>query len=63
MDGVLYKKVLGHKVELILLQNPFKLKSGESIEVQVLDRGKPLANKMIKALNGDGKKLLSQQKT
>jgi len=62
MDGELYKKVLGHKVELILLQNPFKLKSGESIEVQVLDRGKPLANKLIKALNGDGKKLLSQQK-
>ena len=62
MGGELYKKVLGHKVELILLQNPFKLKSGDSIEVQVLDRGKPLANKLVKALNGDGRKLLSQQK-
>ena len=62
MDGELYKKALGHKVELILLQNPFTLKSGDSIEVQVLDRGKPLANKLVKALNGDGEKLLSQQK-
>ena len=62
MDGELYKKVLAHKVELILLQNPFALKPGDSIEVQVLDRGKLLANKLVKAYNGDGKKLLSQQK-
>ncbi|MFQ5998638.1 MAG: DUF4198 domain-containing protein, partial [Candidatus Bathyarchaeia archaeon] len=40
----------------------FRLKPGDSIEVQVIDRGKPLANKLVNDYNGDGKKLLSQQK-
>jgi uncharacterized GH25 family protein len=60
--GEVYKKVLGHKVELILLQNPFMLAPGDDLEVQVIDRGKPLANKLIKAYNGDGEKLVSTQK-
>ncbi len=62
MKGDAYKKILGHKVELVLLQNPFLLKPGETLQVKVIDRGTPLANKLVKAYHGDGNNLVSRQK-
>ena len=58
----LYKKVLGHQVEIVLLQNPFTLKTGDKLNVQFIERGKPLANQIVRAFNGDGKTLYSTQK-
>ncbi len=63
MEGDLYKKALGHKVEIILLQNPFQLKPGDRLRIKVLDRGKPLANKLIKAYNRSGNGEVSKLKT
>ncbi len=42
-----YKKVVGQTFEIILLQNPYKLKTGDVLKAQVLFMGKPLQNKMI----------------
>lgn len=61
-DGDLYKKILGHQVEIILLDNPFTLKEGDKIRVQLLNQGKPLANKLIKAMNRDDKGYFLVQK-
>ncbi len=52
----LYKKRIGQKFELILLQNPYELKPGSKLQVQVLFEGKPLAGKMITARNRTGNK-------
>jgi uncharacterized GH25 family protein len=53
-EGDLYKKVLGQKVEIVLLQNPFLLNPGDELEVQILFKGKPLADKLVRAYNDDG---------
>ncbi|WP_445372847.1 DUF4198 domain-containing protein [Methylomonas sp. HW2-6] len=42
-----FKRVLGMPLELIPLQNPYRLKQGDNLTVQVLFAGKPLTNKMI----------------
>lgn len=36
-----YKKMLGHDVELVLMQNPAEIKVGDWVDVQVLHRGNP----------------------
>lgn len=61
-DGELYQKVLGHKVEIILLQNPFLLKPGDRLQVKIIDRGKPLAKKLVKAYNDAGQGQIAVQK-
>ena len=61
-DGEVYKKILGHKVEILLLQNPFLLKPGDRLQVKVIDRGRPLAKKLIKAYNDSGQGKISIQK-
>ncbi len=50
-DGDIYKKVLGQRLEIILLNNPYRLKPGDSIEAQILFEGKPLANKTVIGYN------------
>jgi hypothetical protein len=37
-------RVLGLRLEIVPLRNPFKLKVGDTLRVRVLFRGKPLAN-------------------
>jgi uncharacterized GH25 family protein len=49
--GNVYGKILGQKLEIILLDNPFKTKPGDEITAQVLFDGKPLADKTITAYN------------
>ncbi|MEJ7740287.1 MAG: DUF4198 domain-containing protein [Chitinophagaceae bacterium] len=52
----LYKKITGQHFEIILLQDPYLLRVGDLIKVQMLFLGKPLANKMVTARNRTGNK-------
>ena len=58
----LYKRVLGQKAEIVLLQNPYRLDPGDDLEVQVLFNGKPLPDQLVMALNGDGRQSVSRSK-
>ncbi len=42
-----YKTILGYPVELVPQQNPYKLKTGETLEVLCLKDGKPLTNQFV----------------
>ncbi|MFQ5628932.1 MAG: DUF4198 domain-containing protein [bacterium] len=44
-DG--YKANLGYPIEIIPLQNPYTLKAGEDLAVQVLRDGKPVAKQLV----------------
>lgn len=50
----IYKTIVGHKFEIILLQNPYKLKKGNWITAKVFFMGKPLSDKVITARNRIG---------
>ncbi|MFD1315125.1 DUF4198 domain-containing protein [Namhaeicola litoreus] len=50
----IYKTVVGHNFEIILLQNPYELGIGDWIQAQVFFMGKPLKNKVITARNRTG---------
>lgn len=50
----LHRARLGHAFEFILLENPYLLKKGDKLRVQVFFKGKPLANKIITARNRTG---------
>lgn len=60
--GDLYKRVLGQKIEILLLQNPYLLNPGDDLEVQVLFESKPLTNQLVIAYNGEPKRLVSKSK-
>jgi uncharacterized GH25 family protein len=60
--GDLHKRVLGQKIEIVLLQNPYQLDPGDDLEVQVLFDGEPLRDQLVTALNGDGEQLVSTSK-
>ncbi len=53
-DGDLHTRVLGQKIEILLLQNPYLLDPGSDLEVQVLFDGEPLRDKVVAAFNRDG---------
>ena len=61
-EGDLYRQVLGQKIEILLLQNPYLLDPGDNLDVQVLFDGKPLRDKLVWALNGEGQRLISKSK-
>ena len=50
----LYKTVVGHSFEILLLQNPYELDRGDWIEAQMLFMGEPLKDKVITAWNREG---------
>ena len=60
--GDLHKKVLGQKLEILLLQNPYTLKPGDELDVQVLFDGKPAPDLLVRALNDDGDQLIATSK-
>lgn len=47
MDGS-YKKNLGQPLEIIPLKNPYALKANEGLPVQILFKGKPLPNAVVR---------------
>lgn len=47
-DGDVFKRRVGFKVEIIPLTNPYKLKSGDYLECEILYEGKPLPHQMVK---------------
>jgi uncharacterized GH25 family protein len=51
VDGDVYKKIIGHKLEIVPLQNPYELGPGDEIEVMILFDGKPLKDKVVMAYN------------
>ncbi len=56
-----YNAVLGYPVELVPQQNPYKLKSGDTIEVLCLKDGKPLVNQFVQSgRETDGKVVTGQ---
>lgn len=50
----IYKTVVGHTFEIVLLQNPYELELDDWIKAQVLFKGKPLEDKAITARNRKG---------
>lgn len=48
--GNLYDEKLKQKLEILLLQNPYKMKYGDDMISQVLFEGKPLANANVEVL-------------
>lgn len=52
--GDLHARVVGQKLEILLLQNPYLLDPGDSLHVQVLFEGRPLAGQRVTAFNGEG---------
>lgn len=58
----LHRRVLGQKIEILLLQNPYRLDPGDDLDVQVLFDGEPLRGQLVKAYNSDGKGPVSKHR-
>lgn len=54
LTDTVYKTATGQTFEVVLLQNPYGLKEGDKLRVQLLFRGAPLANKILTARNRIG---------
>ena len=61
-DGDVYKRVLGQKIEIVLLQNPYLLDPGDELEVQIFFEGKPLPDQLVMALNRNAEQSVSRSK-
>ncbi len=48
-QGDLHRRIVGQKLEILLLQNPYALDPGDRLDVQVLFEGEPLAGALVKA--------------
>lgn len=55
-----WKKVIGHKLEIVPLQNPSALKSGDYLTVKILWEGKTLPHTMVKVWGHVGNKIFLQ---
>jgi len=53
-NDAIYKTIVGHNFEIVLLQNPYELNQDDWLSVKVLFMGKPLKNKVITARNRNG---------
>lgn len=49
----LYQRPIGLTLELLPMADPFTMKPGSSLPVQILHEGKPLANILVVAMNAD----------
>ncbi len=55
-NDTLYKTITKQKIEIVLLQNPYKLTIGNQLKVQLFFMGKPLKNKVVTTRNRTGDK-------
>jgi len=53
-SDTLHKTITGQKFEIVLLQNPYKLRIGSVLQVRLYFNGKPLGNKVLTARNRMG---------
>ncbi len=60
-NDTIYKTIAGHKFEIILLENAYLKKEGDSLKAKVLFNGKPLQNKVLTARNREGNKASTVQ--
>lgn len=60
-EDQLYKKQVGQKFEIILLNNPYQLKIGDQLKAQIFFDGKPLSNKVITIRNRTGGEQATKQ--
>jgi len=49
-----YKTIVGQNFEIVLLQNPYAIHPGKTLQAKLLFMGKPLTNKLITARNRTG---------
>jgi uncharacterized GH25 family protein len=57
----LYKKIIRQNLEIVLLQDPYTLRLGDALTVQIFFMGKPLTNKIITARNRTGNESATEQ--
>ena len=55
-------QLLGPKLDIRLMQDPYLLDPGDELEVKILFDGEPLQGKVVWALCGDGRRLVSESK-
>ena len=51
---------MGHRLEIILLSNPYGYKAGDSLKALVLFEGKPLIGSQLEAYHRGSKKVTTQ---
>lgn len=51
-DGEKYKKLVGHRLEIIPVENPTILEAGEELQIKVLFDGKPIATELFATFDG-----------
>ena len=61
-NGDAYKQVLGHKIEIILHQNPYQLAPGDTLDATVRFENEPLPNALVKAFNKNGAGTVAESK-
>ena len=61
-NGDAYKQVLGHKIEIILHQNPYQLGPGDTLDATVRFENEPLPNTLVKAFNKNETGTISESK-
>ena len=60
IDDDVFKRKLGLKVEIIPLQNPYTLKSGDYLECEIQYEGKPLPHQLVKVWSFIGNRAFLQ---
>jgi uncharacterized GH25 family protein len=54
-DDDLHGRVVGQKLEILLMNNPYTMEPGDYLDVQILFESKPLEGILVTAFNTDGK--------
>jgi uncharacterized GH25 family protein len=55
-----WKKIIGHRLEILPTQNPYSLRPGDYLECKILYDGKPSAHTMVKVWGHVGNKIFLQ---
>ncbi|MBC7930430.1 MAG: DUF4198 domain-containing protein [Rubrivivax sp.] len=55
-----FSKILGHRLEVVPLANPYGLRRSDAFRVRILFEGKPLTGATVEAFRRDGGSMVSQ---